>query len=673
MSGVIGWHNSRQQDIQDCKFIYFFRRKKLSASNLLILQYVFLIMIRVKAYISILAAVFACISASGQEAADSLISHRERLDMDRLRSQTNSLMLNYKFSDALAVFREAKADADSLDAIDIDEMMVQAQNGAGMTGFCSDPVVVAKERFSLKDFHLFYPLEDYSWRAVPNPLDGDRSNRFVNATYVPDGQNVLYWSSADPDGIRNIYRSEYRDTIWAAPELLNEQMTSSSDEIYPMLSPDGKQLFFASRGLYGMGGYDLYVSDWDDNLNDWGVPVNMGFPYSSPYDDFLFINTPDGKYSMFASNRDCPSDSVDIYVLEYDSMPVRKAVDSPEELKALCRLDPKSDPSRIYSETTSGGDMGENENVRHYSMMLVDVRLLRDSIMAFSQALDADRANLAVLDGDEKAALAAEILSKESILPVLQDSLLRMNKALQKLEFEFLRSGVVIDPEKLQQEAEREVVGSRSGFTFSRKNPGKVLHIEMLEPEPEFDYTFQILPEGRFALDNTLPEGLIYQIQIFVISSKATLRQIKGLSPVFERAGASGKRIYSVGLFRSYKDVLSNLNSVKRLGFRSAIIVAFNDGKPITVNKARELERSVHELFQIRIYPSNDSSLNDNEKNIIKSVTDADMARTSEDGAVSYLVGPFENRGEAESIAAALKNAGILNYRVESAGMSEPK
>ena len=62
-----------------------------------------------------------------------------------------------------------------------------------------------------------------------------------------------------------------------------------------------------SKGLYGMGGYDLYVSQWNSETGDWDVPVNMGFPYSSPYDDFLFINTEDGKYSIFASNRGCDS------------------------------------------------------------------------------------------------------------------------------------------------------------------------------------------------------------------------------------------------------------------------------------------------------------------------------------------------------------------------------
>ena len=113
-----------------------------------------------------------------------------------------------------------------------------------------------------------------------------------------------------------------------------------------------------------MGGYDLYSSKWNEDTKDWDVPVNMGFPYSSPFDDFLFINTPDGKYSIFASNRGCPSDSVDVYVVEYDGMPVRKAVTEREDLIALAALSPDGDPySRCAgltcSRVTYSGATGE--------------------------------------------------------------------------------------------------------------------------------------------------------------------------------------------------------------------------------------------------------------------------------------------------------------------------
>ena len=614
----------------------------------------------------------ASIPAMGKEMADSLTVPARKVDFSRLKESADSLTKAYKFNAAVELLQNAKEAADSADEVRLDEMMVPAQNGSNMTGFCSNPVPVAKERFSLKDFFLYYPLQDRSWRITPNQLDSTANDPFAKAIYIPDDVKQIYWSGKDSDGIRNIYRTALGDSLWTVPELVNEQLTSSSDDIYPMISPDGKQLFFASKGLYGMGGYDLYVSNWDKELNDWGVPVNMGFPYSSPYDDFLYINTADGKYSMFASNRECPADSVDIYVLEFDSMPVRKEINDPDELKKLCSLTPDNDPTRIDNHSATTDENGQNNaDMSRYSEQMLTVRSLRDSIYKFSTDLDRDRSWLSETSGEERSRLAASILSKEAMLPKLQDSLARASRELQKIELEFLQSGIVIDPEKIHREADRELVGADAGYTFSKKSPGARIRLDMEKPAPSFDYTFQILEQGRFAEDNTIPQGLYYQIQLFSMMSKATVKQIKGLSPVFERPGSNGRRIYSVGLFHTYKDVLANLNKVKRAGFRSAIIVAFLDGKPITVQKARAIEKHIHELFQIRVFPIDGNSLNENEIATIKASTDSDMSKTTEGGMISYILGPYDSRQEADTVTEALKKAGLSNLRIESAGLSK--
>ena len=129
-----------------------------------------------------------------------------------------------------------------------------------------------------------------------------------------------------------------------------------------------------------MGGYDIYVSNWNKEINDWDVPVNMGFPYSSPYDDFLFVNTPDGRYSMFASNRETSPDSVFIYVLEYDRMPVRKSISDKEELLKIVSLNPVADPARIDNVSAVSGNLPENKDTRLYANKMNRVRSLRNRI-----------------------------------------------------------------------------------------------------------------------------------------------------------------------------------------------------------------------------------------------------------------------------------------------------
>lgn len=580
----------------------------------------------------------------------------------RLMIKADSCRLAYSFEEAVKYSEGAIEILDSTASAKAEEQLLMARNGLNMMGFCSQPTVVAKRTFPLRDFFLFYPLKDFSWRKTPNQLDSLGGDDLSRAIYIPDDAKDIYYSAKDEEGIRNIYCTHLTDSLWSAPALINEQMTSSSDEIYPMLSPDGQSLYFASKGLYGMGGYDLYVSNWNSETNDWDMPVNMGFPYSSPYDDFLFVNTEDGKYSIFASNRECGRDSVTIYVLEYDSMPVRKAVTEVDELRELAALNPAGNHPGIDNGSAVSGET--DESTRKYMDKMREVRSLRDSVARFGKNLDKLRSGLATASDEEKARLTAEITDKEMMLPTLNSTLNAAVKELQNIEMDFLANGIVIDTRKLQAEADKEIVGASSGYTFSKNSYGPDLRLDIRKPKPTFDYSFMILPEGRFAESNTLPDGLVYQIRIFTLSRKASVADLNGLSPVFERTTTSGKHAYSAGLFKSYKDALSNLNKVKKRGFRDAQIDAFLNGQVIGVSKARELESKVKTLMMVRIYPEDGQSLSEQAIAAIHEHSDKDLIKSVEAGSVVFTTGPFEDKSQVDAIVAALKAAGVENISV---------
>lgn len=592
----------------------------------------------------------------------------------------DSLHRQYRFEEAIEAYQAAldvfvdslvTAD-DSLLMIDIGDRMILSENGRSMMDFAYSPEVVAKHRFSIDDFFLYYPLPDSTWRAIPCQIDSS-SHDIVRAVYMEDDADVLYWSAADSDGIRNIRRMEYQDTIWTLPALLNENMTSAADEIYPMLSSDGKTMYLSSAGFYGVGGYDIYVSEWDELLGDWSVPVNMGFPYSSPADDFLFVSTEDGRYSVFASNRDCPKDSVWVYVLASDDMPVRRSVTDPGELARLVALEPTDKTEKAVEAVNP--DIPENVDTRRYMTKMSEVRGLRDSMDVVGMRIEEarvlyDQAN----DPKEREDIAADIITLEQRLPHLQDSLERASAVLQQIEMEFLFSGVVIDPDMLMAEADREMVGVTADYVFSKMNFGKAPSLRIQEPEKKFDYSFKILEEGQFAEDNTIPGGIIYQIQMFSLTHKATVKNLKGLSPVFESRNASGKYIYRVGLFNTYNDVLANLNAVKKAGFRNAFIVAYDNGKEIKVTKARSLEaerakakaeeekEKVPELFEVRIVPSEGELDMTIAGGIRQQAAGKDISRRDgEDGSVVYVVGPFADKEKAENIAGFVRAMGVSN------------
>ena len=506
-----------------------------------------------------------------------------------LRAQTDSLLREgdrlhrqYRFEEAMELYAAASAGAqgDTLELIRARAR--QCQNALNMTDFCTDPVVVARQRFPRRDFFLFYPLKNQSWRLSPNSLDPSED---AFPTYAPKGGRMVCFSAPDPSGARNLYLTWDRDTLWSAPELMGEQLLSLGNEVFPMLSEDGNTLTFASDGFYGMGGYDLYTSTRDPETGTWSEPVNMGFPYSSPGDDFLLVDSPDGRYTLFASNRDCSRDSVYIYVVEKQASATRVPVRDPAALSRMASLIPLNDPTRLDHGSAVSATAPESDETRLYRQKMAEARVLKDSIYACERGLDSLRLRLSA-EGGDRMAISEILQEKEALLTPLRTRLAETNRTIRHIEQSFLRSGVVSDSDR----ADREVVGARSGYTFSKNAVGARLRMKLASPERAGEPTYKVAPVGRFAQSTDLPFGVVYQIQLFTSARHATLDEIKGLSPVYERLTSSLRYTYAVGQFRSYSEALAQLNPIRHLGFPEALIVAFIDGRPVPVPEARRLE-----------------------------------------------------------------------------------
>ena len=481
---------------------------------------------------------------------------------DSLLAKADSLRLMYEFSEAAGLCREAMRVArDSMKILEAEDVYILCENGANLADFVYFPVVVAKKRFPAEDFHLYFPLKDKGWHPLANQEDSLRYEGFPGVFYSPSDSAGV--SGFDPE------------------------------KAYQVISPDGKTMYFSSAGLYGMGGYDLYACKWDEDTGSWGEPVNLGLPYSSPYDDFLYADSEDGRYTVFASNRDCPADSVYVYVLEFDTMPVKTAAESTEQVRELMRLEPQARTSATPEDDEPEDMIPKNEDTERYTAKMAEVRALRDSIYFCNKELDEERNLFASSDDvEERARLTGRILHKEADLPRLNEALEKATAELQKIEMEFLFSGIAIDPDKLGPK-QKEEIPEIPEFEFIRNSPGDTLYIKTAAPEDDFDYSFMILPEGRFAPSDEIPGGIVYRIQMFNMSRKATVSQLRGVSPVFEQITDAGRYNYSAGVFTDYSEASAALAAVKSAGFRNAYIIAFSDGQPVSVARAREMQKQL--------------------------------------------------------------------------------
>lgn len=407
------------------------------------------------------------------------------MTMEQMLSRAASMMDVYDFAGALKLYERAlESESDSLAIDAVVRKKILADNGVRMMDYAQEPTVIARHRFSKRDFFLYYPAHSGHWAVTPNDLDSSRE-RISPAVFVKDDADRIFWSAKQDDGNRNLFMTQFKDSVWSIPAPVGEALTSCGNEVWPMLSNDGKKLFFASDGLYGVGGYDLYVSEWDQTSGEWGVPSNLGFPFSSPGNDLLYMETEDEKYSIFASDRNSDRDSIDVYVLAYDAMPVRHRIDDPVKLCGLAQLTPEESISRMDTGSSTATDMEENADIRKYMEKMDEVRALKDSLAQATRELNERRVVFATSDDEDlRAGLTEEILRREQEIPDIQAAATRAMSELQSIELDFLFKGVILDPEKLQKKAEREVVGTTAAYTFSRMEPGRLPKLVFEEPEP---------------------------------------------------------------------------------------------------------------------------------------------------------------------------------------------
>ena len=73
-------------------------------------------------------------------------------------------------------------------------------------------------------------------------------------------------------------------------------------------------IYYASDGPGSMGGYDIFVTRYNTNTDSYLMPENVGMPFNSPYNDYMYVIDEFNDLGWFASDRYQPEGKVCIYV-----------------------------------------------------------------------------------------------------------------------------------------------------------------------------------------------------------------------------------------------------------------------------------------------------------------------------------------------------------------------
>ena len=146
----------------------------------------------------------------------------------------------------------------------------------------------------------------------------------IHASITAD-ESELYFVSDRPGGYggKDIYYCvSLPNGEWSKPKNLGPIINTKFDEDAVFVHPDGKTLYFSSKGHDNFGGYDIFYTNRKSD-GTWSKPKNFGFPINTPNNENFFVITPDNKAAYFSALRSDSYGGRDIYKMDFLSLPGR--------------------------------------------------------------------------------------------------------------------------------------------------------------------------------------------------------------------------------------------------------------------------------------------------------------------------------------------------------------
>jgi hypothetical protein len=219
--------------------------------------------------------------------------------------------LNARFDEALSLYEKYKSKLTATDKYDVARYITQCKNGKNI--YDKNATLQALERTETleNEFYRNYDLRAMKGRIIPKPLNfkSKQDKKVEDNTLIfvgTENQSIVY-SGYNDEGLntsRDLFKvNKLPNGEWGSSVNVGETINTAYDEEYAFLHPDGKTLYFSSKGHNTMGGYDIFRSVYDSESGKWSSPVNLAHPINSPDDDIFYAADEAGTFAYFASKN----------------------------------------------------------------------------------------------------------------------------------------------------------------------------------------------------------------------------------------------------------------------------------------------------------------------------------------------------------------------------------
>lgn len=144
-----------------------------------------------------------------------------------------------------------------------------------------------------KPVNLGPNVNSADWESHPSLSADGRTLYFVSDRKGGFGRNDIWYTTLGANG------------KWTKARNLGERVNTVYDERSPFIHVNGRTLYFATNGLVGFGGYDIFYTEKTDNV--WSAPVNMGSPINDHEDQYSLFITADGQKGYYSHEENLPN------------------------------------------------------------------------------------------------------------------------------------------------------------------------------------------------------------------------------------------------------------------------------------------------------------------------------------------------------------------------------
>ena len=292
------------------------------------------------------------------------------------------------------------------------------------------------------------------------------NGRQGGTVYENELGSKLYYSEIQPDSTSSILSRSKLSDGWSKGTLLPGSINEGINAGYPFVMGDGTTLYYAADGPESMGGTDIFVTRYNTNTDTYLVPENVGMPFNSPYNDYMYAVDEYNNLGWFASDRYQPADKVCVYVFIPNASKQVYDYDTTDKDR-LVRLASLKDISLTWADTTLVADARRrlasaiagkpqvkkqkrdfefliNDETTYYQLsdfrspqaktLFGKYRQLEQSFAQQSEKLEKGRRKYAEASAEEKKQLAPAILDLEQRILTLRKEVNEAAKAVRRAE-----------------------------------------------------------------------------------------------------------------------------------------------------------------------------------------------------------------------------------------------